>query len=50
MTPPLQPPDSLRLRAAEGWDGLGQYAAASDDLEQITAANRTDFGKAKTTL
>jgi len=36
----LQPPDSLHLQAAEGWIGLGDYAAANDELEQIAAANR----------
>jgi hypothetical protein len=37
----LQPPDSLHLRAAEGWIGLGDYRAATEELDQITAANRT---------
>ena len=36
----LEPPDSLHLQAAEGWLGLGDYAAANDELEQIAAANR----------
>ena len=40
MMPPLQPPDSLHLQAAEGWIGLGDYAAANDELEQISAASR----------
>jgi len=37
---PLEPPDLLHLRAAEGWVGLGDYAAANDELEQIAAASR----------
>jgi predicted Zn-dependent protease len=37
----LQPPDSLHLQAAEGWIGLGDYAAADDELEQISSASRT---------
>ena len=37
---PLEPPDSLHLRAAEGWIGLGNYADANEELEQIAAANR----------
>ena len=40
MTPPLQPPDAEHLQAAEGWIGLGNYAEANDELEQIAAANR----------
>jgi predicted Zn-dependent protease len=36
----LQPPDSLHLRAAEGWVGLGDCAAAEDELEQISPASR----------
>jgi predicted Zn-dependent protease len=31
--------DSLHLQAAEGWIGLGDYAAASDELEQISPAS-----------
>jgi predicted Zn-dependent protease len=38
--PALQPPDSPHLQAAEGWIGLGNYAEANDELEQIAAANR----------
>ena len=37
---PLQPPDSIHLQAAEGWIGLGNYAEANDELENITAENR----------
>jgi predicted Zn-dependent protease len=33
--PQLEPPDSLHLRAAEGWLGLGDLDSASDELEQI---------------
>jgi uncharacterized protein HemY len=40
MIPALQPPDSLHLQAAEGWIGLGDYRAATEELEQITATNR----------
>jgi hypothetical protein len=36
----LRPPDSHHLQAAEGWIGLGNYAEANDELEQIAAANR----------
>ena len=36
----LQPPDSIHLQAAEGWIGLGDYAAANDELEQISVASR----------
>jgi uncharacterized protein HemY len=36
----LEPPDSLHLQAADGWIGLGDYAAASDELEQISPASR----------
>lgn len=40
MTLQLQPPDAGHLQAAEGWVGLGDYAAANDELEQIAAACR----------
>jgi tetratricopeptide (TPR) repeat protein len=33
--PQLEPPDSLHLRAAEGWLGLGDLVSASDELEKI---------------
>jgi len=36
---PLAPPDCLHLQAAEGWIGLGDYAEANEELEQIAAAN-----------
>jgi tetratricopeptide (TPR) repeat protein len=32
----LQPPDSLHLRAAEGWLGLGNWQEANEELERIT--------------
>jgi hypothetical protein len=35
----LRPPDSIHLQAAEGWIGLGNYADANEELEQIAAAN-----------
>jgi uncharacterized protein HemY len=40
MMPALQPPDSLHLQAAEGWVGLGDYASANNELEQISRTNR----------
>ncbi|MCX6927107.1 MAG: tetratricopeptide repeat protein [Verrucomicrobia bacterium] len=40
MMPPLVPPDSLHLQAAEGWVGLGDYASANDELEQFSPASR----------
>ncbi len=42
MTPPLEPPDSLHLQAAEGWVGLDDYNSATEELERISAANRDD--------
>ena len=42
MTPPLEPPDSLHLQAAEGWVGLGDYNSATEELDRISAANRDD--------
>jgi predicted Zn-dependent protease len=36
---PLEPPDSFHLNAAQGWVGLGDYAAANDELEQIAEVN-----------
>lgn len=38
---PFDPADRPRLQAAEGWVGLGDYAAANDELEQVTASNRS---------
>lgn len=40
MTPRLQPPDAGHLHAGEGWVGLGDYAAAEDELERIAALSR----------
>jgi len=40
MIQPLQAPDSLHLRAAEGWIGLGDYATASEELELISETSR----------
>jgi len=37
---PLQPPDSLHLKAAEGWLELGNHLAANDELENIQAQLR----------
>jgi hypothetical protein len=36
MTPPLQPPDSFHLLAAQGWLELGNHIEASQELDQIT--------------
>jgi uncharacterized protein HemY len=36
----LQPTDVRHLRAAEGWIGLGDCAAANDELERISGASR----------
>ena len=40
MIQPLEAPDALHLQAAEGWVGLGDCAAAEDELEQISPASR----------
>lgn len=40
MIPPLQPPDSQFLLAAEGWLELGDHLAANEELEQITPSLR----------
>ena len=37
----LEPIDARHLLAAEGWIGLRDFAAANDELEQITAASRS---------
>ena len=37
---PLESPDSLHLQAADGWVGLGDFAAANSELEEITPASR----------
>lgn len=36
MHPPLTPPESHHLRAAEGWLGLGDYAAALEEFKRIS--------------
>ena len=38
---PLQPPDTLHLRAAQGWLELGNYLEADAELEEITPQLRT---------
>lgn len=38
---PLQPPDSFHLSAADGWLGLGDFLAATEELEKITAESRS---------
>ncbi len=37
---PLEPPDSLQLRAAEGWLGLGDTLSASNELDEISPEAR----------
>lgn len=37
---PLQPPDSLRLLAAQGWLELGNHLEANEELERIDARLR----------
>jgi tetratricopeptide (TPR) repeat protein len=39
--PPLQPPDSHHLSAAQGWLELGNHLEANAELEGIAASNRT---------
>ncbi len=41
MKTSLEPPDSVRLQAAEGWIGLGDYNSATGELDSITEVNRT---------
>lgn len=36
MIPPLQPPDSFHLEAAQGWLELGSHLEANEELEKIT--------------
>jgi tetratricopeptide (TPR) repeat protein len=36
MIPPIGPPDSLHLLAAQGWLELGDHLEASQELEKIT--------------
>lgn len=33
--PPLEPPDSIHLKAAEGWLELGNHLEANEELEKI---------------
>ena len=33
--PPLEPPDSIHLKAAEGWLELGNQPEANEELEKI---------------
>ena len=40
MLKPLGPPDRQHLQAAEGWIGLGDYAAAEERLLTPTAGSR----------
>jgi Flp pilus assembly protein TadD len=40
MKPPLQPPDSHHLSAAQGWLGLGNQDEANQELEKITPGNQ----------
>jgi predicted Zn-dependent protease len=42
LSVPLQGTDRFHLRVAEGWMGLGDYAAASEQLEKISLDQRTD--------
>ena len=37
---PLEPPDSIHLKAAEGWLELGNWLESNEELEQITPAMR----------
>jgi tetratricopeptide (TPR) repeat protein len=34
---PIEPPDSMHLRAAEGWLELGNHVEADEELKRITA-------------
>jgi len=38
--PPLQPPDTMHLLAAQGWFELGNHVEANEELERITPQNR----------
>jgi hypothetical protein len=40
MNPTLAPPDSLHLRAAQGWLELGNHVEASEELEKTTSRLR----------
>jgi predicted Zn-dependent protease len=41
MVKPLDAPDSFHVQAAEGWLGLGDVESASNELREISAAERT---------
>jgi tetratricopeptide (TPR) repeat protein len=40
MISPLQAPDTMHLRAAQGWFELGDHLEASGELEQFSHQNR----------
>src|SRR5690349_10510510 len=40
MIPPLEPPDSHHLAAAQGWLELGNHAEANNELERISPTLR----------
>lgn len=40
MIPPIEPPDSLHLLAAQGWLELGNHLEANEELEKITPCRR----------
>jgi tetratricopeptide (TPR) repeat protein len=40
MMPPIGPPDSLHLLAAQGWLELGNHLEANEELEKITSCRR----------
>jgi GNAT superfamily N-acetyltransferase len=42
--PPLQPPDTMHLLAAQGWLELGNHVEANEELERITPQNRAHPG------
>ena len=37
---PLEPPDSIHLKAAEGWLELGDHVEANEELEKVTPTLR----------
>jgi hypothetical protein len=39
---PLTPPDSMFLRAAEGWLGLGDWKSAEDEIQRIAPQFQAD--------
>jgi tetratricopeptide (TPR) repeat protein len=44
MISPLEPTDTMHLRAAQGWFELGDHVEASGELEMISAQNRVHPG------